>query len=263
MSKKKGVIFPISLFLAIFLLVFWGRRVFAVDLSQLVQEEVTALAEAEETLEVPASETNNQKVIRLEEEVEALIQETEEAPTPVKRGWVGEVVSAEIKKGIIILLKGGGEVTVTFDEETVFVDENRQKITAEDLKKGDFLVVMGYQARLSAPRLAAKRIIKSQPQKLARQSYFGKVSDISQEEAVFSLEENSGQVLEVIAGKAKVIKKEKGKEAVKTNFASLEKGGRVVLVGEKGESGRLEATLIYLWSEGEITPLLSPTGEAF
>ncbi len=261
MSKKKEVIFSASLFLAIFLLVVLGRGAFAADLSQLVQEEAEALAEAEGTLDVPANETNNQKASRLREEVEALIQEAGETPTPLKKGWVGEVVSAEIKEGEIILLKGGSKVTATFDEETVFIDENRQKITAEDLKKGDFLVVMGYQERPSAPKLAAKRIIKSQPQELTRQSYFGKVNDISQEEAVFSLEKNSGEVLEVMAGKAKVIKKGKGKEAVKTNFASLEKGERVVLVGEKGESGRLEATLIYLWTEGEPVPSLTPAEE--
>ena len=35
------------------------------------------------------------------------------------------------------------------------------------------------------------------------------------------------------------------------NFSDLKKGVRVVLVGEKEESQRMEAGLIYLWTNGE------------
>ncbi len=260
MGKKIKIILPISLFLIVSLfIVILGKQVFAADLDRLVQKEVDALAEAQETLDIPSSEVNERKADQLQEEVEALINEAEEMPALVKKGWAGEVVSLNIEEGTIILPKDGGNRTVTFDEETVLLDEKRQNITAEDLKEGDFLVIMGYQDRLSPQKLNAKRILKSQPQEITRQSFFGKISDISQEESVFSLEENDGQILEVMADKAKVVKNEEGKP-VKASFTSLEKGARVVLVGEKGEAGRLEAILVYLWTNDEEVSLKPTEG---
>lgn len=250
MGKRKKIILPTVCFLLLFLLVVVSRGVFAADLERIVQEETAALAEAEETVDVPLSQEDNQKVEKLQEEIDALIKEAEgEALAPVKKGWSGEVVAVE--EETIVLLKNTESKKVSFDEETVFLDENRQKITPESLKKGDFLVVMGYQERSSSPELAAKRILKSQPQETTRQSFFGRVSDVSQEEAVFSLEGKDGQTWEITAEKARVIKKEVGKEPVKANFSDLKKGVRVVLVGEKEESQRMEAVLIYLWTNSE------------
>ena len=252
MGKRKKIILPIVCFLLLFLLVVVSRGVFAADLERIVQEETAALAEARETVDVPLSQEDNQKVEQIQEEVEALIEEAEgKALTPAKKGWSGEVVSIDSNEGVIVLLKNTESKKIFFDEETVFLDENRQKITPESLKKGDFLVVMGYQERPSSPELAAKRILKSTPQEITRQSFFGQVSDVSQEEAVFSLEGNDGQTWEITAEKARVIKKETGKEPVKASFSDLKKGVRVVLVGEKEESQRMEAVLIYLWTNSE------------
>jgi len=252
MGKRKKIILPIVCFLLLFLLVVVSRGVFAADLERIVQEETAALAEARETVDVPLSQGDNPKVEQIQEEVEALIEEAEgKALTPVKKGWSGEVASVDSQEGVIVLLKDTESKRIFFDEETVFLDENRQKITPGSLKKGDFLVVMGYQERPSSPELAAKRILKSQPQEITRQSFFGQVSDVSQEEAVFSLEGNDGQTWEINAEKARVIKKEVGKEPVKANFSDLKKGVRVVLVGEKEESQRMEAVLIYLWTNSE------------
>jgi len=259
MGKRKKIILPIVCFLLLFLLVVVSRGVFAADLEKIVQEETAALAEARETVDVPLSQEDNQKVEQIQEEVEALIEEAEgKALTPVKKGWSGEVAAVEEKT--IVLLKNTESKKVSFDEETVFLDENRQKITPESLKKGDFLVVMGYQERPSSPELAAKRILKSTPQEITRQSFFGQVSDVSQEEAVFSLEGNDGQTWEITAEKARVIKKETGKEPVKGSFSDLKKGVRVVLVGEKKESQRMEAVLIYLWTNSEEIPLKPTEG---
>jgi acylphosphatase len=256
MGKRKKIILFTKGFLLVFLLMAVSRRVFAADLEKIVQEEAAALAEARETVDVPLSQEDNQKVEQIQEEVEALIEEAEgkEALTPVKKGWSGEVVSVDNQEGVIVLLKDKESKRIFFDEETVFLNENRQKITPESLREGDFLVAMGYQERLSSPELAAKRILKSRPQEIARQSFFGRVSDVSQEEAVFSLEGNDGQTWEINAEKARVIKKEAGKGPVRGNFSDLKKGVRVVLVGEKEESQRMEAVLIYLWTNGEEVP---------
>jgi hypothetical protein len=253
MGKREKIILPIVCFLLLFLLIVVSRGVFAADLERIVQEETAALAEARETVDVSLSQEDNQKVEQIQEEVEALIKEAggKEALTPVKKGWSGEVVSIDSQEGVIVLLKDEESKRIFFDEETVFLDENRQKITPESLKKGDFLVVMGYQERSSSPELAAKRILKSKPQEITRQSFFGQVSDVSQEEAVFSLEGNDGQTWEITAEKARVVKKEAGKGPVRGNFSDLKKGVRVVLVGEKEESQRMEAVLIYLWTNGE------------
>ncbi len=251
MGKRKKIILPI----VCFLLLVVSRGVFAADLERIVQEETAALAEARETVDVPLSQEDNQKVEKLQEEIDALIKEAGgEALAPVKKGWSGEVASIDSQEGVIFLLKDTESKRIFFDEETVFLDENRQKITPESLKKGDFLVVMGYQERPSSPELAAKRILKSRPQEITRQSFFGQVSDVSQEEAVFSLEGNDGQTWEINAEKARVVKREVGKEPVKGSFSDLEKGVRVVLVGEKEESQRMEAVLIYLWTNGEEVP---------
>lgn len=252
MGKRKKIILPTVCFLLLFLLVVVSRGVFAADLEKIAQEEMAALAEARETVDVPLSQEDNQKVEKLQEEIDALIKEAEgEVLAPVKKGWSGEVASIDSQEGVIVLLKNTESKKIFFDEETVFLDENRQKITQESLKKGDFLVVMGYQERPSSPELAAKRILKSTPQEITRQSFFGQVSDVSQEEAVFSLEGKDGQTWEITAEKARVIKKEVGKEPVKANFSDLKKGVRVVLVGEKEESQRMEAVLIYLWTNSE------------
>ncbi len=252
MGKRRKIIFFTRGFLLVFLLMAVSRRVFAVDLEKIVQEETAALAEARETVDIPLSQEDNQKVEQIQEEVEALIEEAEgKALTPVKKGWSGEVTSVDSKEGVIVLLKDTESKRIFFDEETVFLDENRQKITPEDLRKGDFLVAMGYQERLSLPELVAKRILRSKTQEITRQSFFGRVSDVSQEEAVFSLEGNGGQIWEVTAEKARVVRKEAGKEPVKASFDDLEKGARVVLVGEKEESQRIEAVLIYLWTNSE------------
>ncbi len=261
MGKREKIILSVGSVLFLFSLIAVSRRVFAADLEKIVQEEAAALAEAEETIDIPLeNKESEEKVEKLQEEIDVLIKEAEgEALAPVKKGWSGEVVAVEEKT--IILLKNTESKKVSFDEETVFLDENRQKITPESLKKGDFLVVMGYQERPSSPKLAAKRILKSTPQEITRQSFFGQVSDVSQEEAVFSLEGNDGQTWEINAEKARIIKKEAGKEPVKVNFSDLEKGVRVVLVGEKEESQRMEAVLIYLWTNGEEVPS-KPTEEA-
>ena len=256
MGKRKKIILPIVCFLLLFLLVVVSRGVFAADLERIVQEETAALAEAKETIDIPLkSKESDEKVEKLQEEIDALIKEAEGKPlAPVKKGWSGEVASIDSQEGEIVLLKNTESKRIFFDEETVFLDENRQKITPESLKKGDFLVVMGYQERSSSPELAAKRILKSRLQEITRQSFFGQVSDVSQEEAVFSLEGNDGQTWEITAEKARVIKKETGKESVKASFSDLKKGVRVVLVGEKEESQRMEAVLIYLWTNSEEVP---------
>jgi len=212
----------------------WGRSV-------LAQEEST--------------KSSGEDLIR--REVEAIVRDAQESSSEseleVKRAFCGNLKSRDLEANTLVVETNGTDKTITYDDETVFLGISRDKIEAEDLELGSFVVAMGYVNRLSLKSLTAKRVVVQEtPVPIVRQSFFGEIDDISEEEKVFVLVPPEGkEVLEVIVDEATIKKREDG-EVEKVQFSDIAKGDKVVLVGEKDKNdNRIEAVLIYILSSEE------------
>jgi len=215
----------------------WGRSV-------LAQEEST--------------QASQEKEDRIRKEVEAIVRNAQqgslEEGLEVKRAFCGNLKSHDLEVDTLVIENSKGEKkTITYDDETVFLGISRSKVKADDLELGSFVIAMGYANRLSPESLAAKRVVVQEtPMPIVRQSFFGEIDDISEEEKVFVLSPKKGKdVLEVIADEATIKRRENGK-VKKAQFSDIAKADRVVLVGEKDKNdNRIKAVLIYIFASSE------------
>jgi len=190
----------------------------------------------------------------LRQEVEAIVRDAQESSLEneleVKRAFCGNLKSRDLEANTLVVEINGTDKTITYDDDTVFLSISRDKVEADDLELGSFVIAMGYANRLSLESLDAKRVvIQETPVPIARQSFFGEIDDISGEEKVFVLVPKKGkEVLEVIADEA-TIKKRGDEDVKKIQFSDITKEDKVVLVGEKDKNdSRIKAVLIYILS---------------
>ena len=209
------------------------------------------LAQEEST---PASQEKDDPLRRA---AEALVRDAQESSLgdelEVKRAFCGNLKSRDLEVNTLVMETNKRDKTITYDDETVFLNISRNKVEVDDLELGSFVIAMGYANRLSPESLVAKRVIVQEtPVPIVRQSFFGEIGDISEEEKVFVLVPRKGkEVLEVIADEATIKKRENGK-VKKTQFSSIAKEDKVVLVGEKDKNdNRVKAVLIYILSSEE------------
>jgi len=204
-----------------------------------------------------STQASQEKEDHIRQEVEAIVrgaqQSSLEGELKVKRAFCGNLKSRDLEANTLVVESDKKDKTITYDDETVFLNISRNKAEVDELELGSFVVAMGYVNRLSPESLIAKRVVVQEtPVPIVRQSFFGEIDDISEEEKVFVLIPKKGEeVLEVIADKATIKRREDGK-VKKAQFSDITKGNRVVLIGEKDKNdNRIKAVLIYIFSSEE------------
>ncbi len=235
-----------SFYLGVFLLLvtvvgFWGDRL--------------VLAQEEET----------DKMNKIREEVERIVAEGQalgEEQLRVKRAYCGNVTAIDTDERTVTISVNEESKQAVVDEEATIINIARREITLADLEQGSFVIAMGYINRGESDQLDIRRlVVQETPQPLERQSYFGWVEDVSQEEEVIALAVAGDEVLEIIASEADIYMSEDGEKA-QVEFSDISEDQPLVLVGEKdGQAGqRLNAQLVYIMkSPTNTTP--SPTPE--
>ena len=131
-----------------FILVFLGlaTNCFLWERSILAQEEST--------------ESSQEDYLR--REVEAIVRDAQESSSEsdleVKRAFCGNLKSRDLEANTLVVETNEMDKTITYDDETVFLGISKDKIKADDLELGSFVIAMGYVSRLSLKNLAAKRV---------------------------------------------------------------------------------------------------------
>ena len=199
----------------------------------------------------------DKKAERIREEVESIIAEADDlSPTQLqeKKAFCGNLISHDKDGKILAVEVQGEDKEAVYTDDTVFINITRQNIESRQLEIGSYIVAMGYVNRLGKEKLNVKRVVVQEtPQEIKRHSFFGQVSDISQEEEVFSLSvKEKDLVLEVLADKAEILSGTAAKKAV--DFDELAEDQKVVLVGTEEESHQIKAVKIYIVSSLEATP---------
>jgi len=200
-----------------------------------------------------STQASQEKEESIRREVEAIVRDNKQIlgdELEVKRAFCGNLKSRDLEVNTLVMETNKRDKTITYDDETVFLSISRNKVKADDLELGSFVIAMGYANRLSPGSLVAKRVVVQEtPVPIVRQSFFGEVDDISEEEKVFVLVPKKGkEVLEIIADEATIKRQESGK-VKKAQFSDIVKGDKVVLVGKKDKNdNRIEAVLIYILS---------------
>jgi len=195
-----------------------------------------------------------EKVKSLKEEVENLVRSSKEASSASelkqKRAFCGRVETRDDEKRSLIVDTHKGKKTVLYDEETVFVGLEQERIEASKVAEGNFIVAMGEYLLQKPTELVAERVVIQEPPSLSlRRSFWGKVTDISQEEKVFSLlpAEDEASVIEVPVSTRTIFKKKEKGKIRKVSFDALNKDDRLIVVGQQAEGKpQLEALLVYI-----------------
>ena len=199
----------------------------------------------------------DKKAERIREEVKSIIAEADDlspAQLQEKKAFCGNLVSHDKDEKILTIEAQGKSKRASYTDDTVFVNIVRQKIEPRELEIGSYVIAMGYVNRLGKEELAVKRlIVQETPQEIKRRSFFGQVSDISQEEEVFSLSiKEEDLVLEILADKAEILSGTITKKTV--DFDKLAEDQKVVLIGTEKESHQVKAIKVYIISSLEATP---------
>ena len=201
-----------------------------------------------------STQASHEKEESIRQKVEVIVRDAQqgslESELEVKRAFCGNLKSRDLEANTLVVEANEKDKMIIYDDETVFLGISRDKIEADDLELGSFLVAMGYVNRLSPENLMAKRVVVQEtPVPIVRQSFFGEIDDISEEEEVFVLVSQEGEeVLEVIVDEA-IIKRRENGGVKKVQFSDITKEDKVVLVGEKDKNdSRIKAVLIYILS---------------
>ncbi len=200
--------------------------------------------------EAPSLKEDQQKADLLRKEVEAILAETDGEDSQklmIRKAFCGNLVAHQENGKELSIEVDGQRRSAFYNDQTVMIGINRERITPQDLEMGNYLVAMGYVNRLDPDKLEIRRlVIQETPPPITRESFFGLVSDISSEEEVFVLTQGD-LVLEVLADKASLSYQDKEGKIFTGKFERLEEQNRIVMVGQRqNNSDRIKATKIHI-----------------
>ncbi len=194
---------------------------------------------------------------KVEEKLQVILEKQE------KRGWPGIIIGTDSLS--LTLKTRWGEKKVSFDEETIIVNDKRKTLGLTDLKTGQKIIAMGYLK--TQEELEAKRIVVTNAEeKTLPQTMIGVVADKSEEANIvafadFANEKNiqlkfdkSTKITQLVSGKVKKVTLEEIKSKQKL-VAVYEKNG------EKDEQTFLVKAVHILTPPEEKTPSATPAEE--
>jgi len=204
-----------------------------------------------------------EKIQQIREAVREKVRErVQEVRQGIPRGYFGEI--KQISNQEFTLATRREEIQVTVFAEAKIIDRNRQNLEFKDLKVGDFCIAMGYLTENKT--LEAKRIVLiPKPKPPLRMAIFGKVTDISKEEKIFTVKNEKKGLTYTISTSGKTAITKKGETKMrKVDFSAIEIGDRVTAVGthKENEEKIITAKIIHVIpgkTLGQEKPSPSPT----
>ena len=190
------------------------------------------LVSALETQATEAAKTVEEKIQGIREEVKKAVEEKlqEVIDQEIKKGWVG-IIKSKDKTTLVIEDKQGNQKEILYDNETTVIDENRKKLTIEELVVGKNVLAMGYLQ--SSKTLESKRIIFiKETEKSEAYSIIGVISDKSRETKLIAITptKDKERVVEINIETKTGITLENNKPG---SYNDLEIGQKIVIVFSK------------------------------
>lgn len=137
----------------------------------------------------PTSVVNTDEIQKIREVVQQKVKEKLmeiTATTPTKRGVIGKLIAIDSKQ--LTIEYRGQTQAIELNEDTVFIDEKRNRSTFDKIKIGQDLLVMGTNQPESSSFLAKRAVfVKLDEIEPIRVVSLGKVSDISKTTSILSL----------------------------------------------------------------------------
>jgi len=225
-----------------------------------------SLAQTDDLSPTPEPTEASEKVDQIREAVKEKVKEKiDQIKQGQKRAFVGKVL--EVNETSLSLNTKNGEKQVNVTGETNILGVDRKEISLEDIEAGQFAIAMGYLDENET--LEAKRIILTEkPTPPNREAAVGRVTDISQEEKVFTIKNEKKNLVYMIEATSKTtITKKIDGEIEKVKFEDIEENDYLVAIGTPGENSEkiITAKLIHvipgkkIGQEKKTTPTPSPT----
>ena len=210
----------------------------------------------------PTPEATSAAVNDIRAKVKEIVQEKlDQAQKGQKMAFTGTI--SEINGLDLTLQTNEGDKQLNIATDAAIVGKGGKKITAKDLKSNLFAVVMGYLQENDV--LDVRRLVVSEkPKVVAKETAFGKVTDISKEENVITIKNEKKNIIYTveITDKTVINKKVDGKvQKVKLEVIGI--GDHLIAIGTTTENEHklVTAKIIYVISgTPEVTP--TPTQKA-
>jgi len=213
-----------------------------------------------QTEEEPSPSPDDERIKqRVEERIEKVLSDAEEER---KQALVGTLKA--IANSTLTIETDLGDLQTKVAVDAIIINSEREEIELEDLEIGSKIISMGYLD--SQNILEAKRVVVIEEFQIpTSEAFFGIVTDISQEEKIFTIKNPKDQAIYTVEmGTDVEITKTVEGEIETAEFEDIQENDSLVVVGEpeENEEKMITAKLIYLAtntapdvSEEEPSPL--------
>lgn len=183
----------------------------------------------------PTPEASESAVQEIRDKVKEIVQEKiKETQKGQKAAFFGEI--SKITDEALTLQTTQGDKQLKIATDTAILGKGNKKITLKDIKTGLFAIAMGYLEDTNL--LETKRLVVSEKiQTAARETAFGKITDISSEEEVLTIKNEKKNLIYTIEinDKTTITKKIDGK-VQKIKLQALSKDDQIIAIGIPSEN---------------------------
>jgi hypothetical protein len=213
----------------------------------------------------PTPEASESAVQEIRDKVKEIVREKiEETQKGQKAAFFGEI--GKITEEALTLQTTQGEKQLKIATDTAFIGKGNKKITLDDLKAGSFAIAMGFLEDNNS--LQTKRLVISEKtQTAARETAFGKITDISSEEKVLTIKNEAKNMIYTVEINDKtIINKRVDGKIQKIKFEAIAKGDQIITVGAPSENEHkiITAKIVQVISNGvqeEAEPTATPSAK--
>jgi len=213
----------------------------------------------------PTPEATNAAVNDIRTKVKEIVQEKlDQAQKGQKMAFAGTI--SEINGLNLTLQTNQGDKQLNVATDAAIIGKGGKRITIKDLKTNLFAVVMGYLQENDI--LGVRRLVISEkPKVVAKETAFGKVTDISKEENVITIKNEKKNIIYTVEinDKTVITKKVDGK-VQKVKLEVIEIGDHLIAIGTPTENEHkiITAKIIHVIPglskpEATVTPTPSAT----
>lgn len=197
-----------------------------------------------QTEEEPSPSPDDERIKqKVEERIEKVLSDAEERR---KQALVGEL--KEIANSTLTIETDLGDIQTKVMTDAAILNLEREEIELGDLEIGSKIISMGYLDDQDI--LEAKRVVVVEKFQIpTSEAFFGIVTDISQEETIFTIKNPKDQTIYTVEMGTNVkITKSVEDEIETVKFEDIQEDGHIVVVGEpeENEEKMITAKLIHI-----------------
>jgi len=205
-------------------------------------------------------EASSAAVNDIRSKVKEIVQEKlDQVQKGQKMAFFGTI--SEINGLSLTLQTNEGEKQLNVATNAAIINKDGKKIKAENLKNGLFAIAMGYLEEKNV--LGVRRLVMSEkPKTSIREIACGKVTDISKEENVLTIKNESKNIIYTLEINDKTIINQKiAGKVEKVKIENIKNNDRLIVIGlpTENEHKIITAKIIYLLPEANEANTPQPT----